>query len=331
MVRVAVDAMGGDFAPESNLEGAAQAVRESPEVSVICIGTEAARDMIPPDMKGNDRFQFREVTQVIETAESPVSAIKEKKDSSLVVGYEMLKNGEADAFVSAGNSGAVLAGGQLIAGPIEGIKRTPLAAFIPTKSSFCLLLDCGANMDPKPEYLLQFAIMGSIYTKMASNIENPRVGLVNVGEEEEKGSKLTKAAYELLKECKDINFIGNIEARDIPAGKADVVVCDAFTGNVILKLYEGTFHAVNDILKEVLLASPKNQIGAALIKKDLKERMKSLSASSYGGAPLLGLGGLALKAHGNSTKIEIRNAVLECERISKLDVSGKMREMFNGV
>jgi len=256
-------------------------------------------------------------------AEPPVNAIRKKKDSSIVRGLKLVKEGTCDAFVTAGSTGATLAGGQLLVGRIRGIERPPLAPLMPTAKGPVLLVDCGANMDARPSQLVQFAQMGSVYMRNMTGIENPRVALVNVGAEEEKGNALVKEVYPLLKECEGINFIGNIEARDIPAGAADVVVCDAFVGNVILKLYEGLATTLIHKIKDALMTSLRSKIGALMIKPALKGMLKEFDISSYGGAPMLGLRGLVVKTHGNSEAVEIRNAIDQCILFRKKDINGQ--------
>lgn len=273
-----------------------------------------------------ERIEVVHASEVIETAEPPVMAIRKKKDSSIVVALNMVKKGEADAFVSAGSSGAVLVGGQLIVGRIKGVERPPLAPLMPTEKGVSLLIDCGANVDARPSHLVQFAKMGSIYMKNVVGIQNPRVAIVNIGAEEEKGNALVKETFPLLKECEDIHFIGSIEAREIPHGAADVIVCEAFVGNVILKLFEGVGAVLISEIKKGLMATLRSKIGALLIKPALKETMKSFDASEYGGAPLLGLNGLVVKTHGSSTAKEVANSIVQCVTFKEQDISGKIRE-----
>ena len=273
-----------------------------------------------------ERIEVIHASEVIETGEPPVAAIKGKKDSSIVVGMKLVRKGEADAFVSAGSSGAILVGGTTIVGRIKGIERAPLAPMIPTKNGASLLIDCGANVDARSSHLVQFARMGSIYMEHVVGVKNPRVGIVNIGVEEEKGNALVKETYPLLKECKDINFIGNVEARDIPKGVCDVVVCEAFVGNVILKLYEGVGSTLISKVKAGMMSSLRSKIGALLVKPALKETLKSFDASEYGGAPLLGLKGLVVKAHGSSKANEIKNSLIQCIAFSKEDICGKIQE-----
>ena len=237
---VALDAMGGDNAPKEMIKGAVQALEKTDAVQVLLVGKE---DVIRAELAqytyDKARIEVVNATEVIETAEPPVNAIRRKKDSSIVVGMKLVKEGQADAFVSAGSSGAVLVGGQVIVGRIKGVERPPLAPLIPTEKGVSLLVDCGANVDARPSHLVQFAKMGSIYMEHVVGIKNPKVGIVNIGAEEEKGNALVKETFPLLKGEKNINFIGSVEAREIPHGQADVIVCEAFAGNIILKLFEG--------------------------------------------------------------------------------------------
>jgi glycerol-3-phosphate acyltransferase PlsX len=237
----------------------------------------------------------------------------------------MVKQKEADAFVSAGSSGAVLVGGQTIVGRIKGIKRPPLAPMIPTETGVSLLIDCGANVDARAEHLVQFAQMGSIYMENVVGVKNPRVAIVNIGAEEEKGNALVKETFPLLRECKDINFVGSIEAREIPHGGADVIVCEAFVGNVILKLYEGLSSTLIGVIKKGMMSTTRSKIGAALALPALKDTLKAFDASEYGGAPLLGLNGLVVKSHGSSKAKEITNSIYQCVTFCKEDINGIIR------
>lgn len=328
-VRVVVDAMGGDYAPEEPVHGAVEAVLADESVRVILTGKqEVIEKELAKYTYPKDRIEIVHAEEVIETGEPPVNAIRRKKDSSIAVGMRLVKKGEADAFVSSGSTGAVLVGGQLLVGRIRGVERPPLAPLIPTENGVALLIDCGANVDARSSHLVQFARMGSVYMKNVLGIENPRVGIVNIGVEEEKGNALVKETYPLLKECPDINFVGSVEARDIPAGACDVVVCEAFVGNVILKLYEGVGATMIKMIKQGLMSSLRSKIGALLIKPALKETVKSFDATQYGGAPMLGLNGLVVKTHGSAKYGEIKNAIMQCAQFKKQHISEIMRELF---
>ena len=265
-------------------------------------------------------------TEIIEMGDVPTAAVKKKKDSSLVVAMKLVRDEKADAVVSAGSTGAVLVGGQLVVGRLKGIKRPPLAPFVPTTKGFSLLLDCGANVDARPEHLVQFAQMGSIYFENVIGKKNPTVGLLNIGTEEEKGNQLVKETHPLLKECKTINYIGSIESREIVRGAADVIVCEAFAGNIVLKFFEGLALTMFDSLKQGLMSSLRTKIGTLLIKPALKGLKKQFDTSSQGGAPLLGLKGLVVKAHGNSTEKEIEIAIKQCISFKKQKINEKIKE-----
>ncbi len=328
---VALDAMGGDNAPSQMVKGAVDAAGKNANVKVKLVGVQ---DILEKELSqyeyNREQIEVVHASEVIETGEPPVEAIRKKKDSSLVVAMNMVKEGEADAFVSAGNSGAILVGGQIIVGRIKGVERPPMAPLIPTANGVTLLLDAGANVDAKPTNLVQWARMGSIYMENVIGIKNPKVAIVNIGAEEEKGNTLVKETMPMLKQLTDINFIGSIEARDIPSGGADVIVADAFVGNVILKLYEGLGMTLIKKIKAGLMSSFRSKIGALLIKPALKETMKSFSADEYGGAPLLGCKGLVVKSHGNSTYKEISNSILQCITFKEQKINEKIKENISG-
>ena len=307
LVKVVVDAMGGDLAPVEPVRAAVDAVKERDDIQVILTGQE---EVIYSELKKyqdypTDRIEVVNATEVIETAEPPVFAIRKKKDSSIVVGLKMVKEQKADAFVSSGSTGAVLVGGQVLVGRSKGVERPPLAPLIPTAKGVSLLIDCGANVDARPSHLVQFAKMGSIYMEHVVGIKNPRVAIVNNGAEEEKGNALVKETFPLLKEAEGINFIGSIEARDIPAGYADVIVCEAFV--------------------------MKSKIGALLVKPALKQTLKSFDATEYGGAPLLGLKGLVVKTHGSAKAVEIKHAIFQCVQFKQQKINEKIAERIQPV
>ena len=327
MVRVVVDAMGGDNAPAEIVQGAVDAVNKRNDIKVILTGKQKdIEDQLQKYTYPKEQIEIVCASEVIETAEPPVKAIRSKKDSSIVVGMNLVKKGQADAFVSAGSSGAILVGGQLIVGRIKGIERPPLAPLIPTKNGVALLVDCGANVDARPSHLVQFAKMGATYMEHVVGIKNPKVGIVNIGAEEEKGNALVKETFPLLKQCTDINFIGSVEARDIPYGICDVIVCEAFVGNVILKLYEGVGAVLISKVKQGMMTTLRSKIGAMLVKPALKKTLKAFDAGQYGGAPLLGLNGLVVKAHGSSKANEITNSIIQCVQFKQQQINEKIRE-----
>ena len=327
MTRVAVDAMGGDNAPVEIVKGAVDAVNANQKIKVYLTGKE---DVVKAELSkytyDTERIEVVNADEVIETAEPPVLAIRKKKNSSIVVALNLVKDGTCDAFVSAGSSGAVLVGVQLIVGSIRGIERPPLAPLIPTEKGCSLLIDCGANVDARPSHLVQFAKMGSVYMESVMGVEKPRVAIVNIGAEEEKGNALVKETFPLLKNCPEINFIGSIEARDIPTGYADVIVCEAFAGNIILKLYEGVGATLIKKVKAGMMTSLRSKIGALLVKPALKKTLKTFDLQEYGGAPLLGLNGLVVKTHGSSKAIEIKNSILQCVTFKEQKINEKIKD-----
>jgi len=327
VIKVVVDAMGGDNAPEAPVKGAVEALGEVSNLNVILTGrTDDINRELGKYTYDKERISIVHADDVIGFDEPPVMAIRKKKNSSIVVGMNLVKHGDADAFVSAGSTGAILVGGQFVVGRIKGVERSPLAPLIPTAKGPALLIDCGANVDARASHLVQFAKMGSIYMKYVAGVKNPRVAIVNIGAEEEKGNMLVKETYPLLKECTDINFTGSIEARDIPKGDADVIVCEAFVGNVILKLYEGLASTLIGKVKEGLMSTLRSKIGALLIKSALKKTLKQFDTSEQGGAPLLGLNGLVVKAHGSSGSLEIKQAIKQCLQFGEEKINEKIKE-----
>ena len=326
-VVIALDAMGGDYAPEQTVKGAVEAVNSSDEIRVILVGKQ---DMIAKELEkyeyAKEDIEVVHASEIIDMGDVPTVAIKDKKDSSLVVAMRLVREGKADALVSAGSTGAVLVGGQLVVGRLKGIKRPPLAPFIPTTKGFSLLIDCGANEDARPEHLVQFAQMGSIYYENVMGKKNPTVALLNIGTEEEKGNQLVKDTKPLMKECKNINYIGSVEARELVSGAADVIVCEAFVGNVVLKFFEGLALTLFGSLKEGLMSSTRTKLGALLVKPALKGLKNQFDTSSQGGAPLLGLKGLVVKAHGNSSSKEIEIAIKQCISFKKQKINEKIKE-----
>ena len=327
---VALDAMGGDNAPQEIVKGAVNAIKQRKDIKVLLVGKEEIlKDTLKAYEYPKEQLEIVNATEEIEMAEPPVLAIRRKKDSSMSVAMKLVHDKKADAVVSAGNSGAVLVGGQILVGKIKGVERTPLAPLIPTAKGVSLLIDCGANVDARPSHLVQFAKMGSIYMEHVIGKKNPTVGIVNIGAEEEKGNALVKETFPLLKQCDDIHFTGSIEAREIPAGACDVVVCEAFVGNVILKLYEGVGSVMIRKIKGGLMTDLRTKLGALLIKPALKKTLKSFDASEYGGAPLLGLKGLVVKTHGSAKAIEVEHSIDQCVQFKQQHISEKIEKAIH--
>lgn len=331
-ITIAIDTMGGDNGSEYMIMGISEAMAQYDDFDIIVTGKEdELNSYIEKYGCDRNRITVINATEEITCHDAPVEAIRKKKASSLVLALNTVKDGRAHACISSGNSGAILAGGQFIVGRAKGVKRTPLAPLIPTKNSSSLLIDCGANVDAKPENLVQFAKMGSIYMENLEGIKNPRVGIINIGAEDEKGNELVKATIPLLRECRDINFVGSIEAREIPDGKADVLVCEAFVGNVILKFFEGLGVMFLSEIKKTLMGSLKTKIGGLLINKSLRKSFKRFMADDKGGAPLLGLKGLVVKIHGNCKNNEVSSAIVQCRSFVRNNVTDKIVSAFEEV
>lgn len=319
-MRIAVDAMGGDYAPEEIVKGALLAAEKWPELKLILVGRQEA---CLPFMSGTKplNLSFVEAAEIIAMDEHPANAVRKKKDSSIVVATRLVKQGEAEAVVSAGSTGAQMASALLGLGRIKGIDRPALGTVLPTKEGGKLVLDVGANLDASPEHLFQYALMGSIYAEGILGMTNPRVGLLNIGSEESKGNDLTQKAYALLKDA-PLNFIGNVEGRDIPYGRADVVVCEGFVGNVLLKTMEGLAGALFDLIKEKITANLTRKLGAMAVKPGLKEIARQMDYAEYGGAPLLGVNGISVVCHGSSKAKAVMNAVRvaqECVQVRLIE------------
>lgn len=311
-MRIAIDAMGGDNAPKSAVEGAVLAVKEY-GVNVCLVGIkEDIFKYLSEEDKNDSRISIQEASEIINNEDTPVTAIKHKKDSSMVVGLRLVKEGSCDAFLSAGSTGAILAGSLLKVGRIKGINRPALSPLLPTTKGSCMIIDAGANVDSKPKNLQQFAVMGSIYMEKVMGIKNPRIGLLNIGTEEGKGNELTKESFELIKKL-DLNFVGNIEARDFIDGVCDVCVCDGFAGNILLKNTEGVAQTIFDILKSTFMQNTISKLAALMLKKGLKSFKKRFDYKEYGGAPFLGIDGIIIKAHGSSDSKAIKNAVRQAK------------------
>lgn len=322
-MRLGIDAMGGDHAPQAIIEGVLEAKKDL-SVDFVLYGDKA---QIEPLLKG-EKIEIIHCSEVIETTEEPVSAIRSKKDSSLVRGCVDLKEGNLDGFLSAGSTGALLAGGLFKVGRIKGIERPALVLTYPMGDGFGLISDAGANADCKPKHLLDFAVMSSYYARDVLGITNPRVGLVNIGEEEAKGNALTKETYGLLKES-NLNFIGNVEGRDIPLGKADVVICDGFTGNVILKVTEGLASMMMSNIKAIFMKNILTKAGALLYKSGLKAFKKRTDYTEYGGAPLMGVEGYLVKAHGSSNAKAIKNGIRYMKKYVDSGINEQVKEYLS--
>ena len=323
MIKIAVDSMGSDNSPFSEIEGSVQAAKAY-DVKVILVGKESLLAPLLKEAGGNGLpIEIRNATQVISMDEPPTVALRKKKDSSIRVAANLVRERAASGLVSAGNTGAVMAISKMVFGSVPGVDRPALAAILPTLAGHAVLLDVGANVACKPHHLLQFAIMGHLFSKKIVGVSSPRVGLMSVGEEESKGNDLTKEVHQALKQL-HLNFIGNVEGRDIYNGRADVIVCDGFTGNVALKTSEGLIEAVLKLLKDELSRNLKAKLGALLSQQSFKRLKKRLDYSEYGGAPLLGLKGLSIICHGRSSSNAIKNAIRVAKEFAESQVNDKL-------
>lgn len=305
---IAVDGMGGDFAPQSVVEGCVMALGEF-DVNIVITGKEEVmKNELAKYNYDDSKIQILDAREVIDTNETPVMAIRKKKDSSLVKAIKLVKDKKVDAVVSAGSTGALMAGATLIIGRIKGIDRVALAPILPGKNGAFMVVDAGANVDCKPQYLLQFALMGKLYFENILNVKNPSIGLVNIGVEEEKGNELTKTAYNMLKNT-NFNFIGNVEPRDVSNGDVNILVCDGFVGNTILKMYEGVGMNLFAMIKDEIKKSTRSKLGALLLKPMFKDLKKKFDYTEYGGSAFLGSNGICIKAHGSSNSKALKNAI----------------------
>lgn len=334
-MRIYVDAMGGDNAPQAPVAGALEALEKNRELELVLAGPEKTVSQTVDSVfqteeqkKLLNRVTIVDCPEVITNEEAPVMAVRHKKQSAIVDGMLKLRDGEVDAFVSAGSTGAVLAGGMFRLGRLHGVERPALAPLLPNGKDFFLLIDCGANVDCRPEYLHQFAQMGTAYMQTMRGVTNPRVGLVNNGAEAEKGCALTKAAYEILSADDKLNFVGNVEAREITHDSADVIVCDGFVGNVILKFMEGVSGTLMGMIKREMLADTRSKIGALLAKPAFRRVKKSMDYNEVGGAPLLGVSGNVVKAHGSCNAHAFACAIYQAEKMVTGDVVGKIEKQL---
>ncbi|WP_416176345.1 phosphate acyltransferase PlsX [Clostridium sp.] len=323
-MKIVLDGMGGDFAPASPVSGAVKAVNEK-NIDVIITGKkEEIYSELSKYNYDEKRIKVVDAREVISTNEPPVMAVRRKKDSSLVKALNIVKNGEAEAVVSAGSTGAFMTGASLVVGRIKGVDRVALAPIMPGKNGRFMVVDSGANVDCKAKYLLQFAMMGKVYFENVLKVKNPSIGLINIGAEEEKGNELTKTVYKLLKDS-SLNFVGNVEPRNVSDGDVDILVCDGFVGNTVLKMYEGTALNVFKMLKEEIMKSQSAKVGAFLMKNVFKNLKKKFDYSEYGGSAFLGSKGVCVKAHGSSEDKAFKNAIFEAEKCVENSVIEKIK------
>jgi glycerol-3-phosphate acyltransferase PlsX len=331
-MRIVVDAMGGDHAPAVEVEGAVEAVRESGgEATVVLVGNETPvrAELDRLGAANQDGIEVVHAPERVEMGEDPVPQVRRKKGASIAVAMTLLKERRADGLVSAGNTGGVVAAALLLLGRIKGVRRPAIATFLPSPSGGAILLDVGANSDCTPQHLLQFAKMGEVYARRLLDRESPKVGLLNIGEESTKGNKLVQSTYSLLQES-SLNFVGNVEGRDIFQGRADVVVCDGFVGNVVLKFSESVAHFITHLIKEEIGEDLRNRLGALLMKPVFRSLSQQLDYAEYGGAPMLGVDGVVIIAHGRSSPKAIKNAIRVAGRFAGGRINDHIRDELQG-
>jgi len=330
-MRIAIDAMGGDHAPRAQVESALSAAAEWPDTHLVLVGDpEAIRPLLGSNVPDNVSIEL--ASEVIGSDDEPVRAVRRKTDSSMVVAGRMVKEGRADGMISCGNTGALMATGLLVVGRMPGIERPGLAAMFPTMdmdSKGLLALDMGANMDAKPEHLLQYALMGSLYRSKVHGIAKPRIGLLNVGTEAAKGNEVTKAAYSLLEDA-PIHFVGNVEARDVLEGVCDVIICDGFSGNILLKSIEGAAQTIFKLLREELMSSLMSKLAAAALKPSFRRIRTRMDYNEYNGAPLLGINGLVVKGHGSSNANAMKTAIRQTRAAIGNRLIASIADEFSG-
>ena len=326
-MKIIIDAMGGDNAPQAPIKAAVRAVKEV-DVDIVLVGK---TDVISLELSKYDypkeRIDIREASEVISNHEEPAKAVRTKKNSSVVVAANMLKNNEGDALLSMGNTGALLAAGLLIVGRIKGVMRPAIGTLLPTEKGPKMLIDAGANTNCKPDNLVQFGIMGSLYMEKIMNIDNPKVGLMSNGEEEGKGDELTKETYPLLEKA-PLNFMGNIEGRDVMEGNADVMVCDGFVGNIILKTVEGMGGVMGRMVKGIFMKNTVTKIGSLFVNKGIKEFKTKMDYREYGGAPLLGTKKPVIKGHGSSDAKAVFHAIVQAKKYAERNIIDDISELI---
>lgn len=325
-IRVALDAMGGDRGPEVTVEGAVAAVRELGSTVILVGDEQVLRSHLARHDVGGLALTVQHAPESVDMGESPMAALRKKKHSSIRIGLDLVKRGEAEAFVSAGNTGAVMATAVVVLGPLAGVERPAIAVVVPTLTHQAILLDVGANVDCKARHLLQFAIMGNVYARDILGQTQPRVGLLSIGEEEIKGNELTREAFKEMADEASLNFIGNVEGRDVFNGAADVIVCDGFTGNVALKISEGLLETMLHLLREEVKKDLRGRLGSLLLIPAFRRFKRRIDPSEFGGAPLLGVNGVCMISHGRSTGKAIRNAIRAAEGCVSNAVIAHIRE-----